>query len=106
MAKKKTTTTTRKARKPSKAQQPETVGQAMRWDRVKTRYLQAGLCHKCAAQAAWGHQIGFALSHPPCALCAPIAATFPTDTAGDWRKLAPAQQMTPDAVARLREAAE
>jgi hypothetical protein len=52
------------------SRRPETTSQALMWDEVKGRYLSAGLCHGCAAQAAWGHQIGFAgLEYQPCEIC-------------------------------------
>jgi hypothetical protein len=56
-------------RGPSKKAQPETVGQAEKWDTDKRKGLAAGLCHACAAQHAWGIQIGFSNSKRPCALC-------------------------------------
>lgn len=67
---------------------PETVRQAKRWDVSKQAYVRAGLCEYCAGQAAWGHQIGFTKSHPPCADCAPVVAAFPqVGPAGtEWRR--------------------
>ena len=53
---------------------PETIEQARRWDVQKSRALAFGLCDRCAAQFAWGLQIGFAKSRPPCASCAQILA--------------------------------
>lgn len=53
-------------------ERPETPRQAQHWETVKNRYLQAGLCRRCAAQAAWGHQCGFRLIHPPCQVCRAI----------------------------------
>lgn len=75
---------------------PETISQARTWDRVKTLYLRDGLCHACAAQAAWGHQLGFGyvVNRPwgdsarikaPCRVCAPIVATFPVARPNGWR---------------------
>ena len=78
----------------------ETMRQARTWDMVKTKYVAAGLCHKCAAQAAWGHQLGFGFRStrnwpdedrgikPPCETCAPIVATFPVPagTGSPWRR--------------------
>ena len=37
---------------------PETLAQVDQWEKTKRRYLRAGLCHKCAAQAAWATQPG------------------------------------------------
>lgn len=71
-----------------KASQPETLGQAKVWEIVKATYRHVGLCEKCAAQAAWGHQIGFALSNPPCDRCLALVATFPDTAPGQWRRFA------------------
>ena len=51
---------------------PETLEQAVQWERTKRRYLRAGLCDKCAAQAAWATSAGrgrVVAIHPPCAGC-------------------------------------
>lgn len=71
-----------------KALLPETITQARHWELVKQRYLRCGLCHKCACQAAWGHQIGWTnLEYEPCPTCAPIVAQLPDATASTaWRK--------------------
>jgi hypothetical protein len=70
--------------------QRETPEQARTWQRVLTHYRRRGLCHRCASQAAWGHQNGFATIHPPCEACASIVATFavagPAANPG-WRRL-------------------
>jgi hypothetical protein len=42
----------------------ETMCQAHTWDKVATRYRRAGFCDHCAAQAAWGHQLGFTSVQP------------------------------------------
>lgn len=67
---------------------PETVGEARTWQKTLTRYRADGLCHRCASQAAWGHQNGFSLIRPPCDECAPIVATFPMPAGKDspWRR--------------------
>ncbi len=52
----------------------ETLSQARHWDKRKSRYVAYGLCHRCAAQAAWGHQCGFNRVAAPCDGCAPIVA--------------------------------
>jgi hypothetical protein len=71
-------------------QEPETMAQARAFDRKKKRYRRLGLCHPCAAQAALGHQLGFAEGriHDPCQACAPIVASFPDDgpRGSKWRK--------------------
>jgi hypothetical protein len=48
---------------------PETIYQAQKWDKNKSLYLRAGFCEVCAAQATWGHQLGFSHVKPPCASC-------------------------------------
>ncbi len=73
-----------------KRQQPEMMRQARRWDAVKLRYLDAGLCDGCAAQAAWGHQDNAGRwndLHPPCDGCAPVVRDFSVPTPNPlWRK--------------------
>jgi len=73
--------------------EPETPGQVEVWEQIKRQYVRLGLCHRCAAQAAYGHQLGFrALTTPPheggepCPECAPVVATFEFDAPGPWRK--------------------
>jgi hypothetical protein len=69
---------------------PETLTQAHEWERAKRRYLDAGLCDKCSAQAAWAHQnMGdtWLTINPPCELCAPLVSAFPHPTPSPlWRK--------------------
>ncbi|WP_086149173.1 hypothetical protein [Cellulosimicrobium sp. KWT-B] len=75
--------------RPSKKSKPETLGQARNWERLKNVYLARGLCHRCASQAAYGHQLGFlSLEHEPCAACRPLVATFPRERMNGWRALA------------------
>lgn len=49
--------------------QPETLRQARRWDEAKAGYLKRGLCSPCAAQAAWGQQLGSSRVTPLCQTC-------------------------------------
>jgi hypothetical protein len=56
------------------AERPETLYQAQWWDVQKSRAIAHGLCEECAAQYAWGLQLGFTRSHPPCPRCAAIVA--------------------------------
>jgi hypothetical protein len=68
---------------------PETLAQAIEWEKVKRRYQFAGLCGKCAPQAAWAHQPGaggwFAIQ-PPCPVCAEIVEMFAYPTRNPlWR---------------------
>ena len=69
---------------------PESMRQAQRWDVVKLRYIDAGLCARCAAQAAWGHQDnagGWDTLQPPCGPCALVVRDFPMSTTNSlWRK--------------------
>jgi hypothetical protein len=71
---------------------PETLAQAAEWERAKARYLGLGLCHKCAAQAAYGHQQhagGWSAINPPCSTCAAVVAQLPIETTNPaWRKSA------------------
>ncbi len=66
---------------------PETAAQAAEWDRKKGQYIRAGLCHQCAAQAAWGHQLGFQRVHPPCQRCVRVVVVLPQPGVNGWRKL-------------------
>ena len=70
---------------------PETPRQVREWELAKVRYLRRGLCHKCAAQAAWGHQNGaggWRLLHPPCPECKPFVEMLPAETVNPlWRSL-------------------
>jgi len=61
----------------------------MTWEARKRRYLRLGLCHRCAAQAAWGHQLGFSQSKPPCPDCQPIVDTFPVRKPNNWHASSP-----------------
>ncbi len=61
----------RQPRQPAR-ERPETIDQARRWDAQRSRAIAFGLCDRCAAQYAWGLQIGFAHSHPPCDHCAQV----------------------------------
>lgn len=68
----------------------ETMRQAQRWDAIKLRYMDAGLCDRCAAQAAWGHQDnagGWDDLQAPCGRCAFMVRGFPVPTTNPlWRK--------------------
>ncbi len=74
---------------PRPSTRPETLAQVAQWEKTKKRYLRAGLCHRCAAQAAWAHQPGaggWMLIHPPCPLCAELVAMFAYPTPNPpWR---------------------
>lgn len=73
-----------------KWQMPETMRQAQRWEAIKLCYADAGLCDRCAAQAAWGHEgntAGWDGLHPPCDRCEPAVRRFPVPTTNPlWRK--------------------
>ena len=66
---------------------PETLRQARRFDERATQYRRALGCDPCAAQAAYGHQHGFADVHRPCTACQPIVGTFPVPAVNGWRKV-------------------
>lgn len=65
---------------------PETLRQAKSFATVRNFYAGLGLCNRCAAQIAYGHQNGFTGLHAPCADCQPVVDTFPLDAVGPWRK--------------------
>ena len=67
--------------------QPETREAARGWGNRKTNYLNAGLCHACAAQAAYGHQLGFSHVRPPCGACQPLVDAFDVPAVNGWRTL-------------------
>ena len=73
----------------ARAEQPETIGQARVWTRKCHRYSIAGLCPRCAAQAAYGHANGFADIKDPCSDCQPLVSAFPTPgpKGSKWRKI-------------------
>jgi len=73
---------------PPKAQRTETLSQAQRFDVQRSRAAGAGLCDVCAAQYAWGLQIGFSHSRPPCSKCAVIVgATVGEVRLNGWRNM-------------------
>lgn len=68
---------------------PETPGQAELCDRVtRLAHNLGGLCWRCSAQLAFGHQNGFASVHPPCASCAPVVQRLPVAKLNGWRTVA------------------
>jgi hypothetical protein len=72
-----------------KSSRPETRRQVETWDRNKRHYVQLGLCSRCAAQAAWGHQLGFTEVHAPCGGCLHVVIGFPVNEPGEWRSDSP-----------------
>lgn len=64
---------------------PETLRAARRWDETRDRYAAAGLCDRCAAQAAYGHADGFSEIHPPCDNCAELVTALPVARVNGWR---------------------
>ena len=69
----------------TKVRQCETDGEARSFQRYVHRYLTRGLCHRCAAQAAYGHQHGFNSVHAPCAGCRDLVSTLPVAKPNGWR---------------------
>lgn len=69
----------------AKADKPETLAQAVEWEKVKNHYVTLELCHVCAAQATYGHQIGFTKVNQPCPDCAGVVAGLPDGAANGWR---------------------
>jgi hypothetical protein len=79
---------TPRRRLPPKSARPETISQARTWDTVKHKAMHAGLCEACASQYAWGCQIGFSLSKPPCPNCQPVVDATPTrERPNGWRTM-------------------
>jgi hypothetical protein len=75
---------------PRKVDTGETIREAATWENVKGHAFRYGLCHVCAAQLAWGHQIGFAvIEREPCDECRPLIAALPRTTGHPaWRTVA------------------
>lgn len=69
---------------PTRDDGAETTGQAVTWSGLNKKYKEAGLCDRDAAQAAYGHQLGFARIHNPCTPCSKI--TLPSTIAEGTRK--------------------
>jgi hypothetical protein len=61
------------------------------------------LCGRCAAQAAWGHQLGFSRIDPPCGVWEPLVDTFPVDKPGGWRSYSPRRGSVSGPAAALGE---
>lgn len=70
---------------PSRRTESETLSQAREWDKTKMHYVRLGLDHRCAAQAAYGHQLGFTQVKDPCSACLKVIVGFPTPQPGLWR---------------------
>jgi hypothetical protein len=82
---------------------PETIEQAKRWDVQKSRAIARGLCEVCASQYAWGLQIGFTHSNPPCGKCAVIVnASSGEVRPNGWRNMRLRDAGTDDTGERLR----
>ncbi len=77
------------ASRPAKSKKVETFWQAGTFDSTKRHYVRLGLCYPCAAQAAWGHQLGFSEIHQPCHECQSLVDTFPRVRPGRWRSYSP-----------------
>jgi hypothetical protein len=74
--------------RPPKKRRPESIRDAQTWETNKNRALRLGLCDRCASQYAWGCQIGFTESHPPCDQCAVIVASRPgRERANGWKHM-------------------
>lgn len=78
-----------KASRPPKWKRAETPRQARTFDSYKEHYLGLGLCGPCAAQAAFGHQLGFSRSKSPCEVCISLVAGFPVPETNSWRSSSP-----------------
>lgn len=75
--------------RPTKGKMTETLRQARTFDLNKKHYVNLGLCNPCAAQAAWGHQLGFKESRPPCQECQTLVDSFPVPKPNGWYAWSP-----------------
>lgn len=77
--------------------EPETIDIARRWQTRLNKYVTAGLCFRCAGQAAYGHCNGWANVYPPCADCWPIVTGWdsPTGSPSGWHVLSSARVPVP-----------
>lgn len=66
---------------------PETPRQAALFTVVKARYLRAGLCHGCSAQAAFAHRYSWREVKPPCAVCRRVVNRLPIPQCNGWRSI-------------------
>lgn len=84
----------------------EGLRQAARFETYKNRYASIGLCHYCAAQAAYGHQHGFsAVEQPRHRECWEIVEGLPNAEVNAWRSMnvwstTEVAQLAADGVAR------
>jgi hypothetical protein len=85
----------RKSAVKHKKDRPETIAEVLSWQRLKTSYLMLGLCHACAAQAAYGHQLGFTLINAPCSGCLPLVRSLPRPgpAGSPWRRMGAARNV-------------
>lgn len=70
-----------------KAPKPETLQQALTWQKVCRLAEAAGLCPRCAAQLAWGAQNGgggFSSVKAPCAPCTIVMLEWPVVRPNGW----------------------
>lgn len=67
--------------------EPERPRQVRRWQVWEGRYHAVLGCHRCAAQAGYGHAHGFSVIHPPCDSCRAKVAALPVPAVNGWRKL-------------------
>lgn len=83
---------------------PTEIAHTKEFDVMNARYRDLGLCTRCAPQAAFGHQDGFANVNPPCPKCIPTILSFPTKEPGEWRSYSRryGRQLSPElAMARV-----
>lgn len=81
--------------------EPESPRQVQTFDTYRQRYVLLGLCHDCGAQAAYGHQHGFAVVEQPQHVeCWKVVSRLPDPEVNGWRS-APIRDAA--AVARLRQ---
>ncbi|GAA2089403.1 hypothetical protein [Aeromicrobium tamlense] len=70
-----------------KIHHPETPKQARQWETVKNCAHGAGLCYPCAAEFAYGVQLGFTAVDPPCPNCTQVMLSWPVGKSNGWRSV-------------------
>ena len=76
------------------SRQSESSRQATIWESVRASYAASGFCPSCAAQAAYGHQLGFSQVPSVCDSCRGRKATWRRagDGARRWTGETPASR--------------
>jgi hypothetical protein len=71
-----------------KIDRTETFSQAQRFDTNRNTFAKLGFCDTCAAQAAYGRQLGWNQVAPPCARCIASVDEVSMEAIGaPWRRV-------------------